>query len=388
VKNARSASSLALILSLCFASGFPAHAADTAQSIQLSEKLEIVRTQRLNIEKALVDAEKTKKSTEAQLKRLKSLQKLQHQEKELTEKRLAELEKYLVELTTRKDEVQKKIEAIQGRLRIKFSKLVHPLLYEQDRFLRGDEGEGERAVRDRVISSVTLLELKELESLHADLLDADEISARIEEEKQQISSLMQDISEQESLIAFHKKLREDITKDKHEEHLRQLDEYRKLKTSEVEIERMVSRFQERQKLEHDQDVKKLEPQVAFRAKSLPWPLKGKLVGTYGQHKDEKTGLNIFKKGIDILTMVDDAPVTAVMDGKIQFAGDIPGKGKVVIVEHPGSLFTIYAGLRDLTKQTGTDVKASEKLGTLETQTPLYFEIRARNVAIDPVKWLQ
>jgi murein DD-endopeptidase MepM/ murein hydrolase activator NlpD len=364
VKNARSASSLALILSLCFASGFPAHAADTAQSIQLSEKLEIVRTQRLNIEKALVDAEKTKKSTEAQLKRLKSLQKLQHQEKELTEKRLAELEKYLVELTTRKDEVQKKIEAIQGRLRIKFSKLVHPLLYEQDRFLRGDEGEGERAVRDRVISSVTLLELKELESLHADLLDADEISARIEEEKQQISSLMQDISEQESLIAFHKKLREDITKDKHEEHLRQLDEYRKLKTSEV------------------------EPQVAFRAKSLPWPLKGKLVGTYGQHKDEKTGLNIFKKGIDILTMVDDAPVTAVMDGKIQFAGDIPGKGKVVIVEHPGSLFTIYAGLRDLTKQTGTDVKASEKLGTLETQTPLYFEIRARNVAIDPVKWLQ
>jgi septal ring factor EnvC (AmiA/AmiB activator) len=113
-----------------------------------------------------------------------------------------------------------------------------------------------------------------------------------------------------------------------------------------------------------------------------------LVGTYGQHRDEATGLNIFKKGIEILTVIDHAPVTCVMDGKVQYAGEIPGKGKVLIVEHPRSIYTVYGGLKEITKSVGDEVKASEKLGSLESQSPLYFEIRARNVAIDPVKWLQ
>lgn len=359
-----------------------------AENPKLNEKLEQVRTQRLGIEKALLDAEKTKKSTEAQLTRLKTLQKLQNQEKELTQRRLSELERYLVELQTRKSEVQKRMDQTQGALRVKFSKLVHPLLYQHDKLLRGDEGEGEKKLREQVISSVALSELKELEVLHADLQDVDDIETRIEQEKQQISSLMQDISEQESLIQFHKKLREDLTKEKHEEHMKQLEDYRKIKVSEVEIEKMIHQFQERRKYEKEEDQKKTLTNISLRPKTLPWPLKGKVVGTYGQHRDERTGLNIFKKGIEILTVVDHAPVTCVLDGKVQYAGEIPGKGKVIIVEHPKSIYTIYAGLKDLDKVVGNEVKASEKLGSLESQSPLYFEIRARNVAIDPVKWLQ
>ena len=354
---------------------------------KLNEKLDQVRSQRLAIEKALIDAEQTKKTTESQLSRLKSLQKIQHQEKELTTKRLKELEKYLEVLQQRREEIQKKVENTQLSLRGKIAKMIHPLLYEHDRLMKGDEGDGEKRLREQVVSSVALLELKELETLHADLQDAEEIESRIEQEKQQITSLMEDISEQESLIEFHKKLREDLTKDSHAERLRQLEEYRKLKTSEVEIEKMLSLFQERTKLEHEEDKKKTM-NVTLRPKSLPWPLKGKIVGAYGQQSDEKTGLHNFKKGIEILTMVDNASVVGVMEGKVQFSGEIPGKGKVVILEHPRAIFTIYAGLKTVMKMTGEPVKASEKLGTIESQSPLYFEIRARSVAIYPVKWLQ
>ena len=199
---------------------------------------------------------------------------------------------------------------------------------------------------------------------------------------------MQDISEQESLIQFHKKIREEMNHEKHEERLSQLDEYRRLKVSELEIEKMIGQFESRQKVEKEQDQKKKPMMISFRAKSLPWPLRGKLVGTYGQHKDEKTGLNIFKKGIEILTMQENAPVHSVMDGRVQYVGAIPGKGKVLIVEHAHSVYTIYGGLKDASKATGEEVKAQEKLGALENETPLYFEIRARNVAIDPLKWLQ
>lgn len=354
---------------------------------KLGEKLEEVREQKLEIEKALIDSEKSSKAAQGQLSRLKSLQKLQRQERLLTEKRMNELGTYLGELQSRKDEVQKKIQQLEGTLRIKFSKLVHPNLYESDRLLKGDEGDGENRIRENIVASVTLLELKELETLHADFQDAEEIESRIEQEKQQIASLMEDITEQESLIAFHKKLREDLSQEKKDEHLKQLEEYRKLKVSEVEIEKMIGLFQERKKLEHDEDKKK--PTIfTFRPKSLPWPLKGKLVSSFGQQLDDKTGLHIFKKGIEILTMTDDAPVLGVLDGKVQYAGEIPGKGQVIILEHPHALYSIYGGLSTVLKKAGDEVKASEKLGSVESQVPLYFEIRARNVAIDPLKWLQ
>jgi septal ring factor EnvC (AmiA/AmiB activator) len=366
----------------------PGADAATPNPSALNEKLDRVRSQRLTVEKALLDAERAKKSTEDQLSRLKTLQKLQNQEKVLTEQRLATLEKYLLELQGRKAEVVRRLGEAKAALRIKISKLIHPLLMQNDQVIRGDEGEAKRRVREKILSSVASAELKELEGLKVDLQDAEDIESRIEQEKQQISSLMQDVSEQESLIRFHKKLREDLTLERHSEHLQQLEEYRKLKVSEVEIGRMISDFAGRRKLEEEQDQKKKQPVVTLRPKSLPWPLKGKLVGTYGQHRDPKSGLDIFSKGIEILTMHDHAPVECVMDGKVQFSGEIPGKGRVLIIEHPHSIYSIYGGLKETLRTGGEVVKASEQIGFLESDQPLYFEIRARNVAIDPVKWLQ
>jgi septal ring factor EnvC (AmiA/AmiB activator) len=354
----------------------------------LNQKLEQVKTQKLAIEKALIDAEATKKNTEAQLSRLKSLQKLQAQEKELTSRRLADLERYLTELKTRRDDVQRRIDQTHGQLRVKFSKLIHPVLSQNERLMRGEEGAGEARVKEVILSSIVLSELKELESMHADLLDVDELQGRIEQEKQQISSLLQDISEQESLITFHKKIRSDLTSEKHAEHMKQLDDYRKIKVAEVEIEKMIIQFHGRQKMEQAMDERKRMIQVQIRPKSLPWPMKGKVVSTYGQQKDEKSGLNIFKKGIEIQTLQGTTSIQSVADGTVQFSGAIPGKGNVVIVEHPGLIYTVYGGLQNVIKQAGQLVKATENLGTIPLENSLYFEIRVRNVAIDPVKWLQ
>lgn len=364
-------------------------AAENAQSkAALNQKLDQVRAQRLQIEKTLVEDDRINRSTSEQLKHLKTLQRLQVQEKALSEQRLKTLEKYLDELQARKEDVEKRIQTAKESVKLKFSKIVHPILSQNEQLIRGEAGEAEAKLKEKVISTVAIAELKDLEALYADLQDAEDIESRIEQEKQQITALMQDISEQESLIQFHKKMREELTDHKHEEHLKQLEEYQKLKVSEVEIEKMVSEFQDRQKLEQVQDKKKSTPFIVFKPKSLPWPMKGKVVDTYGQHKDESSGLNIFKKGIEILTMSENAQVTSVLDGKVQYSGDIPGKGKVLILEHPHSIYSIYGGLKESLKTTGDLVKASEKIGSVESEKPLYFEIRARNVAIDPIKWLQ
>ncbi len=364
-----------------------AHGAPT-ESSTLHQKLDEVRLQRLAVEKALIDAEKVKKTTQDQLKRLKTLQSLQVKEKALTRQRLQTLETYVKELQTRKEEVARRVETTRGALRRKISRLVHPLLARSERTFRGEEGEGERKVREQVLSRIVISELKDLETWVADLSDAQEIESRIEQEKQQITALLQDVSEQESLLEFHRKIRENLTQEKHEDQLRQLEEYRKLKLSENEIEKMISGFQEKRKSEIAEQGKKRIPLIAFKPKSLPWPLNGKLIGSYGQHQDQRSGLQVFRKGIEILTVQDRAQVSAVLDGQVQFSGEIPGKGKVLILEHPNSIYTIYSGLKELQKRSGEFVRANDPVGFLSGDQALYFEIRAKNVAIDPIKWLR
>jgi septal ring factor EnvC (AmiA/AmiB activator) len=97
---------------------------------------------------------------------------------------------------------------------------------------------------------------------------------------------------------------------------------------------------------------------------------------------------VFRKGIEILTVQDRAQVSAVLDGQVQFSGEIPGKGKVLILEHPNSIYTIYSGLKELQTRSGEFVRANDPVGFLSGDQALYFEIRAKNVAIDPIKWLR
>ncbi len=375
----------ALMVLSCF--GNAASGAENGTAA-LHQKLDEVRLQRLAVEKSILEAEKSQKTTQDQLKRLKTLQSLQVKEKALTRQRLQTLETYVKELQTRKDEVAKRVEATRGALRRKLSGLIHPLFSRGESTFRGEEGEGERKVREQVLSRIVISELKDLETWVADLSDAQEIESRIEQEKQQITALLQDVSEQESLLEFHRKIRENLTQEKHEDRLRQLEEYRKLKLSENEIEKMISGFQEKRKAEASGAVQKRIPLISFKPKSLPWPLNGKLVGAYGQHLDPKSGLQVFRKGVEILTVQDRAQVSAVLDGQVQFSGEIPGKGKVLILEHPHSIYTIYSGLKELQRKNGEFVRASDPLGHLSGDQTLYFEIRAKNVAIDPVKWLR
>lgn len=354
----------------------------------LAKRLEKIRVEKVAVERAMVVSDKAKRSTEDQLGRLKALQGLQAHEKKLTEKRLRTLEKYLSELQDRKTDVQRRLADSKNALRTKLSRLIHPVVVRSDALIRGEGGAGEGFIRDRVITTVAALDLKDLEGLKVDLQDAEEIEGRIEREKMQIAALMQDVKEQESLLEFHRKLREEMSAEHLQESVRQLEEYRRLKNSEVEIEKMIADFEGRQKGEDAKDQRRRIPFVSLKPKSLPWPVRGKVIGSYGQRLDAKTGLNVFSKGIELQGSSGGATVQSVMGGRVQFSGTLPGKGKVLIIEHPHSIYSIYGGLGEVYRSSGDEVKAEENVASLEQEKPLYFEIRSGNVAVDPVKWLQ
>lgn len=125
--------------------------------------------------------------------------------------------------------------------------------------------------------------------------------------------------------------------------------------------------------------------TAGRKGSLPWPVKGTVVGTYGSRVDPKYKTVTKSPGIDIAA-ANGAPVTAVDSGKVSFADHFLGYGRMVILDHGGRYHSIYSRLKDIRVSVGAIVKRGEPLG-LAADT-LHFEFRVGGKSVDPLDWLR
>ncbi len=86
------------------------------------------------------------------------------------------------------------------------------------------------------------------------------------------------------------------------------------------------------------------------------------------------------------------PVVSVASGKIVFSDWLNGYGLLLIVDHGWGFMTLYANNQTLLKHKGDIVKQDEKIaivghsGTFK-QNGLYFEIRQRGKAVNPLEWM-
>ncbi len=373
----------------------------------LGDQLSRVRQERVKIETQMVADKDVQKNAEFQVKQLKQLQALQLRERALTQRRLKDLQGMLDQLLFRKRDLEDRMEKARVHLRIHLKKWLPTHLYQQGILIHGFGDESVERVKGIALRGVTQKKLSELEALTADYWDVTELEFRIEQEKQQIENLMSDLKEQENLIEFHKKMREEIASEKRVEHQQQLRAYQNLKSTEIEIEKMIGQM----KLRIDQETKERQkrraentsgaghtseklpvgsPMIALKPKSLDWPMSGTVIKGFGSQM-EASGLRVFHKGISIQAdaLVLSAKVTAPLEGKVQFVGSLPQRGKLMIVEHTGEVFTVYSGLKEFEKRVNDPVSRGDVLGKVDRQGVLEFELRTgNNVALDPVRWLK
>lgn len=89
---------------------------------------------------------------------------------------------------------------------------------------------------------------------------------------------------------------------------------------------------------------------------------------------------------------EGTPVSAIFPGKIVFADWLNGYGLLMIIDHGRGFMTLYANNRSLLKHKGDIVKQGDKIafvghsGTLK-ENGLYFEIRQRGKAVNPLEWM-
>jgi murein DD-endopeptidase MepM/ murein hydrolase activator NlpD len=98
------------------------------------------------------------------------------------------------------------------------------------------------------------------------------------------------------------------------------------------------------------------------------------------------------EGIDIPAPIG-TPVVAVKDGVIQYSDDrISGYGNMIVVEHPGKIFSVYAHLDEAFVKKGQRVRRGQVIANSgntgrSTGPHLHFEIRVRDQARDPARYL-
>jgi septal ring factor EnvC (AmiA/AmiB activator) len=125
--------------------------------------------------------------------------------------------------------------------------------------------------------------------------------------------------------------------------------------------------------------------------SLPWPVNGEVIRFFGREKNPELNAWVIRQGV-VFKAPAAAVVAAVGAGKVIYAGNFRSYGRVVILDHGASFFSIYGELGEVLRQKGASVKPGEPVGRTgplkEGGGSLYFEIRRGVEALDPMTWLQ
>lgn len=127
-----------------------------------------------------------------------------------------------------------------------------------------------------------------------------------------------------------------------------------------------------------------EPIQEFRG-ILDWPVAGEVVEGFGPRRDPRYQTLVPHNGVDLASR-PGAPVSAIYPGEVVFAAPFEGYGPMVVVRHPGRVFSVYAGLDAIEVGEGAVVTLGQRLG--EAGERLYFEIREQNRPVDPRDWLR
>jgi stage II sporulation protein Q len=101
------------------------------------------------------------------------------------------------------------------------------------------------------------------------------------------------------------------------------------------------------------------------------------------------------KGIDIIpTNGQPFDVTAALDGKVVRVENDPLVGRLVEIEHPDNLVTVYQSLESVSVKPGDEVKQGQVIGKAgrndfekDAGPHLHFEVRADGKAVDPEQYL-
>jgi septal ring factor EnvC (AmiA/AmiB activator) len=124
--------------------------------------------------------------------------------------------------------------------------------------------------------------------------------------------------------------------------------------------------------------------------SLPWPIVGDVVSTFGKRRVPEFDSWVIRNGIEIKAPRETA-VRTVGRGKVIFTGPFRSYGNTIIVQHEGGFYSIYGYLDRIEAREGDRLRPDERMATVggvDGRKALYLELRQGGVPLNPIVWLE
>ncbi|MEE8110574.1 MAG: peptidoglycan DD-metalloendopeptidase family protein [bacterium] len=125
---------------------------------------------------------------------------------------------------------------------------------------------------------------------------------------------------------------------------------------------------------------------------LPWPVSGRIIGRFDPI--QRTSASALTSGAGItLAARRGEPVRSVGRGRVIYADRLRGYGNLLVLDHGGSFYTVYAHGTLPSVRVGERVEEGQNItqvgeGGALGRPAIYFEVRHRGKPEDPVGWLR
>ncbi|MDO9744834.1 murein hydrolase activator EnvC [Glaesserella parasuis] len=118
------------------------------------------------------------------------------------------------------------------------------------------------------------------------------------------------------------------------------------------------------------------------------PVSGKIINRFGS-----TQMGEIKWNGVVIQASAGAPVRAIAGGRVILATWLQGYGEVVVIEHGKGDMSLYGYNQSVNVRKGERVQAGQVIASVgnsggQSRSALYFEIRRKGVAVNPLKWVQ
>lgn len=378
--------SIAIMLAGSFA--LSGHAAPAQPAAVQKKDLQEIQREVKRLETGIRTARETEASLASELVRLEKLLKLQALEIQLSTIEFEKLEAHVQEMTIRRDSLQQSIDGRKKRLRNMLSLL--PTFETRSPLAKLSQEDAVYLPQYReMVAKLLKTDREEILALRKFLDEVETLNQKLQDDRERLLAHTEDLREKQAVLELNQKQKAALLRKTRVEQKKQLQAYQSAKAAESELESMLSRFNLAAEMKRQQEAAP-EPRrgTGFLARkgALAFPVQGKIVHAFGRKYDPKTSLYTFHKGIDIQASPAE-PVKAVFPGKVVYAGKIGGYGQLLILDHGDQYYSLVGHLGEVHKKEGDEVREGEIIGlSALDNTPVYFEIRQRHIAVNPVPW--
>lgn len=306
-----------------------------------------------------------------------------------------EIQKVTEEANRKRAEIERRLASLYkagelGALRMFFSAESFPQLAENIRYMKSILENDQRIFAEY---NQKIDQLKSLKTdLERDAAKKTRIVSNIEQKKREIEE------EKSKKATYLGKVRQD--RKSYEASLKELQ------ANASRLQSMITRLEalSRRKLSsrHEKPGARQKPLAelppvpdrgfASQKGRMSLPVRGTILESYGKHKHPEFNSFTFSKGVSI-SASPGTEIKAIYEGTVIFADYFKGFGNMIIVDHGGGYFSLYAHASRLAKKVGAEVSRHETIaavGDVDSSkgSMLYFEIRHQGKPVDPAGWVR